>query len=127
MMDYRFIDQQRDRVQRSLQLRGSDFDLAKIEKLNQERKKVQAQFDEERSKLKTLSAKIGSLFKGKASEKKEAEKLKKESTQLKKSSGDIEVKLSEVESQLNEKLKYLPNVLHESVAEGKGEEVPVVR
>ena len=83
MMDYRFVELNRERLVRALDLRGSDFDLAEIERQGQERRRLQTALDEKRAQLNALSTEIGRIYRDASGDKSKAEKLKAQSATLK--------------------------------------------
>ncbi|MFH1016714.1 MAG: serine--tRNA ligase, partial [Pseudomonadota bacterium] len=128
MIDYRYIEQYRERIERSLRLRGSDFELGPIDTLGLKRRRFQTELDAKRARVNALSSEIGKLFTDKNADPKKGEPLKEESGRLKKEIQAGEKASADLESDLSEKLLYLPNVLHESVAEGRSSaDNPVVR
>jgi seryl-tRNA synthetase len=85
--------------------------------LDDERKKLQQEFENNQSKLNSASKEIGMLIgKGK---KEEAETKKEEVAGLKSALLPITEKLSQVEKQLNDELVKLPNLPSELVPPGK--------
>ena len=92
--------------------------------LDDERKKLQFEFDETQSKINAASKEIGQLMaKG---EKAEAEKRKENVAALKISLQPINVKLAEIETTLHDEIIKLPNLPHTSVPAGKTSEENVV-
>ena len=92
--------------------------------LDDERKKLQFEFDETQSKINAASKEIGQLMaKG---EKAEAEKRKENVAALKISLQPINIKLAEIETTLHDEIIKLPNLPHTSVPAGKTPEENVV-
>jgi seryl-tRNA synthetase len=118
MIDYRYVEQYRERIERALRLRRSDFDLTPIDGLGVRRRRMQTELDAKRAKMNAFSAEIGKLFADKNADPARREQLKKESGDLKKETQAGEKDLALLEAELSEKLLYLPNLLHESVVEG---------
>ncbi len=88
-----------------------------IVSLDDERKKLQFEFDETQSKINTASKEIGQLMaKG---EKAEAEKRKEDVAALKISLQPTNAKLAEIEKILHDEIIKLPNLPHTSVPAGK--------
>ncbi|HLG19799.1 MAG TPA: serine--tRNA ligase [Bdellovibrionota bacterium] len=127
-MDYRFVELNRERLSRALKARGVGPELLiKLDELGKRRRELQADHDQKRARLNSLSAEIGKLQKEKR-EPKKAEELKARSSELKREIQVCEQSFATLDAELSEELLYLPNVLHESVAEGKGAaDNPVVR
>jgi seryl-tRNA synthetase len=92
--------------------------------LDDERKKLQFEYDETQSKINTASKEIGQLM-GKG-EKAEAEKRKEDVARLKTSLQPINAKLAEIEKTLHDEIIKLPNLPHTSVPVGKTPEENVV-
>ncbi|MCB0272824.1 MAG: serine--tRNA ligase [Bdellovibrionales bacterium] len=127
MMDYSFVDKNRNRVINSLKARGDQFQLKDIDHLNQKRKDLQKKHDDEKSKLNDLSKEIGLIYQNKG-DANVAEKLKSQSTALKAEIQALAEAMDKVHAELNEKLLYMPNVLHESVTSGNSDaDNPIVR
>ncbi len=85
--------------------------------LDDERKKLQLEFDTNQAQVNALSREIGSLMAG--GQKEEAESRKKEVATLKASLHPISEQLAAIGKQLQEELVKLPNLPHESVPSGK--------
>lgn len=100
--------------------------INQIIELDDERKKLQFQFDETQSKINVASKQIGQLM---ASGKKElAEEKKLEVGNLKSALQPIGEKLSVIEKNLHDEIIKLPNLPHASVPKGKTpEENEIVR
>jgi len=94
--------------------------------LDDERKKLQTEFEERQSKINSFSKEIGQLMaKG---EKGLAEEKKLEVAGLKSFLQPVNEKLTEIETKLQDSLIKLPNLPHTSVPEGKTpEENEIVR
>ncbi len=117
-MDYRFIEIYRERVEHSLEIRGADFDLKAIDQIGEEKRRLQTEHDEKKAKLNALSSEIGKLVREKGNLG-QSERLREETSKLKLEVQITLEKLARIEETLKDKLLYLPNVLHESVEEGK--------
>ncbi len=126
MLQVAFIRNNAERVKERLAIRNFK-EIVLVEKiilLDDERKKLQQQFDETQSKINTASKEIGQLMaKG---EKDAAEKRKEEVASLKNSLQPVNANLAEVEKDLQTELVKLPNLPHESVPEGKTPQENVV-
>src|SRR5437764_2424175 len=85
--------------------------------LDDERKKLTFQFEENKAKINATSKEIGALM-GKG-QKEEAEARKKEVENLKNGITPIQEQLDEVEKQLNDLIIRLPNLPSEKVPKGK--------
>ncbi len=126
MIDYAYIEQNRERIEASLRRRGIAFDLSEIDRMGKSRRKQQAEQDEKRARLNQLSAEIGKTARSASAD--QLQKLKDESAKLKKEIHVAEESFGKGSDELAQKLLYLPNVLHASVVDGKSaEDNPVVR
>lgn len=124
-IDYRYVEANRVRIERSLKLRGVEFDLRSIDKKGNERLMFQSVHDQKRARLNAVSAEIGQMMK---SDPKKAEKLKEEAGTLKKEIQERQEQFETVDRELTQALLYLPNMTHESVAAGKSSaDNPVIR
>ncbi len=109
-------------------LKVKNFDAAEIVNqvigLDAERKATQAEQDSLQAEMNSLSKQIGMLFKsGKADE---ANAAKAKTGELKSAIAELSNKSAEIVTQLNDLLLQIPNIPHESVPEGKGEEDNVI-
>ena len=126
MLQVAFIRNNPELVKERLGIRNfKESDLVDtIISLDDERKKLQFEFDETQSKLNSAAKEIGQLMaKG---DKDAAEKNKENVASLKSSLQPITAKLAEVEKTLHEELVKLPNLPHTSVPAGKTPEENVV-
>jgi seryl-tRNA synthetase len=118
MIDYSFIEKNRDRIKKSLELRGDGFNLSEIEELAKKRKQLQLEHDNKKANLNTLSKEIGELMR---TDKAKAELKKQETTSLKTEVQQLAQEFEQIDTVIKEKLLFLPNVIHDSVVEGKSE------
>src|SRR6266508_2716998 len=96
----------------------------RILELDEQRKKLQLEFDNTQAKINSSSKEIGQLMaKG---EKKNAESLKQNVASLKTSLQPISLKLSGTEKQLQNELVKLPNLPSDKVPKGKTPEDNIV-
>jgi seryl-tRNA synthetase len=96
----------------------------RIISLDDERKKLQFEFDETQGKINSSSKEIGQLMaKG---EKDLAENKKQDVASLKTSLQPINIQLAEIEKQLHNEIVKLPNLPHSSVPAGKTPEENVM-
>lgn len=122
MLTLKFIQENKDSVIERLKIKNFQAEniVSQILDLDQKRRSNQNSMDSNQAELNKMSKEIGMLFKnGKAEE---ANLLKEKNTELKvtvKSQGD---ELTAIEKQLNDLLVQIPNIPHESVPVGKGEE-----
>ena len=119
MLQVNFIKNNKDEVIKRLAVKNF-IDITIVDRviqLDDERKKLQFEFDETQSKLNATSKEIGQLM---ASGKKElAEEKKVEVSSLKSFLNPINEKLSDAEKTLHDELIKLPNLPHSSVPVGK--------
>ncbi len=124
MLELRFLETRHDEIINSLKKRNySDEDLEIIDELksvDRLRKETQTESDEVKAQFNQLSKEIGQLFQqGKRSE---AENLKEKNLILKDKIKFLDEKLRNTKTKLNDILLSIPNLVHESVPPGKGEE-----
>lgn len=128
MLQVNFIRNNKEEVIERLAVKNfEDLNLVnRVIELDDERKKVQFEFDETQSKINVASKEIGQLM---ASGKKEvAEERKLEVGNLKSALQPISEKLSGIEKNLHDELIKLPNLPHASVPKGKTpEENEIIR
>lgn len=117
------IENEFERCVEGLKKRGihdAEAQLQEILKVDDNRKKTQAELDATLHEANKLSKEIGQLFaQGK---KEEAENAKQKSASLKEDSKRLGLKLTEFEDALSTLLYNLPNIPHQSVPSGKSEE-----
>ena len=128
MLQVAFIRQNIELVKERLSVRNfADISLVDtIISLDDERKKLQFEFEETQSKINAASKEIGQLMaKG---ERKSADEKKEEVAKLKALLTPVNEKLATTEKELQENVVKLPNLPHSSVPKGKTpEENEVVR
>src|SRR6267142_7049133 len=103
-IDYRYVEANRARIERSLQRRGTQFDLTTIDQLGQERRKLQTGHDVAKSQLNEHSTTVGKLQREPTKDSKKIEDLKEKSSRLKKEIQSHEKQLAEIAAKLDEKL-----------------------
>jgi len=122
MLTLKFIQENKDLVIERLKIKNFQAEdiVSQILDLDQKRRSTQQIVDNNQAELNKLSKEIGMLFKsGKADE---ANQLKEKNTELKDSVKSQNEELASIEVQLNELLVQIPNIPHESVPPGKGED-----
>jgi seryl-tRNA synthetase len=92
--------------------------------LDDERKKLQSEFDNMQARVNSASKEIGSLMR--EGKKDDAENLKAEVASIKTSIDPLKQKMADVEKQLLDKLLLLPNLPSQQVPKGKTPEDNVV-
>ena len=119
MLQVAFIRNNKDEVKERLSVKNfAELDLVdEILSLDEERKKLQLDFDNTQAKVNSTSKEIGQLMaKG---QKEDAENRKKEVATLKSSLQPISDRLAIVEKQLQDVLVKLPNLPSDKVPPGK--------
>ena len=126
MLQVAFVRNNKELVKEKLRIKNfKETDLVDtILLLDDERKKLQFEFDETQAKINAASKSIGQLMaKG---EKDAAENKKSEVAELKSSLQPINNKLAETEKRLHDEIITLPNLPHATVPAGKTPEENVV-
>lgn len=118
MLDPKLIRNSIDTVARNLKQRGFILDIAQINDLEASRKRLQVQIQELQNERNVQSKAVG---KAKASGQNVDEHLKK-LKELSDGLKALEVEFDRVQIELDDILATLPNMLNESVPEGKSEE-----
>lgn len=115
------IDNQQEVIEK---LKVKNFDaseiIPQIELKNNERKSIQKDLDSHLAEANQIAKSIGQMFK--EGKREEAEQMKTRSAELKVLSKELGEKKTQVENELNELIVSLPNIPHETVKPGKGEE-----
>lgn len=122
MLTLKFIQENKQEVIDKLKIKNFDASeiVEKIQQKDNERKLTQKEQDDIQAQINSISKEIGMLFKqGKADE---ANQAKEKSTSLKDEVKVFSDKLSAIENELQELLVQIPNIPHESVPAGKGED-----
>lgn len=106
------------------QLKVKNFDASKIVAdiidIYAKRNAIQSEVDSNKAEMNRLSKEIGSLFQSGKIE--EANAAKSKTTALKDSIKESDTKFAEIDNRLSELQVQLPNIPHNSVASGKGED-----
>ena len=122
MLTLNVIRENRDQVIERLKIKNFDAGeiIDRILDLDSSRRDTQVVSDKLQSELKIISKEIGRLkSEGKN---KDAEAVMQKTTGIKNDIRELAVKFTEIEKGLNEELVQVPNIPHESVTPGKGEE-----
>ncbi len=122
MLDLKFVLSNLDQVKERLGTRGQSFDFDVLEKLSQQRKLLQAEFDQLRSTQNKTSAEIQKLQKNKEDASPVIAEMQKIATRVK----AIHPELAEIEKNLEDILLGIPNLPHFSVPLGKSSDDNVV-
>lgn len=126
MLQVNFIRLNRDSVIERLAIKNfSQTQLVdEVIELDDERKRLQAEFDNTQAKVNSSSKEIGNLMR--QGQKEKAEALKADVASLKTKIEPLKVQMSEIEKQLLEKLILIPNLPSSEVPRGKTPEDNVV-
>jgi seryl-tRNA synthetase len=122
MLTLKFIQENKDLLIERLKIKNFQAQdiIDQIIELDQSRRTIQNSMDSNQAELNKMSKEIGMLFKsGKVDE---ANALKEKNTRLKDTVKQQNEELAKTEQRLNELLVQIPNIPHESVPQGKGEE-----
>jgi len=124
MLDIRFIRENIDLVRKKMEERGQDIDLDKFSDLDRERRDILQEVEVLRSERNKVSKEIGKRKQNKEDASDLIAKMSEVSARIKK----LDESLKETESNLQDLIMIIPNIPHESVVYGTGEEDnPVVR
>ena len=119
MLQVSFLRQNKEIAKQKLAIKHfANLDLVDtVIAMDDERKQLQASFDEMQAKVNAASKEIGGLMaKG---EKEQAENLKNEVAVLKTQLDPLKIKMAEVELQLQNTIVQFPNLPHDLVPQGK--------
>lgn len=121
MLQLAFIRENKDAVIAGLAKRNLDAAslIDEVISLDEKRRSVQTQLDQEKAESNNLSKEIGMLFK--SGEAQKANLLKEKTTQLKETIKTLEDSLNETATALDELLYKIPNVPNELVPAGNSE------
>lgn len=122
MLTLKFIQENKDLVIERLKIKNFQAQeiIDQILDLDQKRRSTQNSMDNNQAELNKMSKEIGMLFKSGNAE--EANQMKEKNTELKETVKSQNEELALTEKQLNDLLVQIPNIPHESVPPGKGEE-----
>jgi len=116
MLDLKWVLEHLEEVEKRLATRGQTFDLNPLRQLDVERRRLQQEIDEKRSRRKLVSKEIGRLMRdGKNAE---AERLKAEEKERSDKIQELEQEQLNLESKLREQLLVIPNPPDPSVPVG---------
>jgi seryl-tRNA synthetase len=117
MLDIQLLRKDAALVAERLAARGFAFDAARFDALEAERKTIQTRTQDAQSRRNTLSKQIG-MLKGKGED---TTAVMAEVAGLGDELKQMETRLAALQSEINDFLMGVPNLPHESVAEGKDE------
>jgi seryl-tRNA synthetase len=121
MLDIQLLRKDAALVAERLAARGFAFDAARFDALEAERKTIQTRTQDAQSRRNTLSKQIG-MLKGKGED---TTAVMAEVAGLGDELKQMETRLAALQSEINDFLMGVPNLPHESVAEGKDESANV--
>ncbi len=126
MLTINQIEHNPEQVIQKLKIKGFDASesITRIIQLNTKRKETQKKRDDIQAESNKISREIGRLFKEKKVE--EAQKLKARTTKIKNEVKKLENELNQIEEEIFHLLIEIPNLPHDSVPPGEGEEDNVV-
>ncbi len=122
MIQLGLIQEKKEWVIEQLSKRNKDFkqEIDAVFKLDEDRRRIQQELDEKLSRANDLNKQIGKLYK--SGKREEADKIKMESASLKEDVQKLKEDQKTTESELTLQLGGIPNIPHESVQFGKGED-----
>ncbi|MFP4042087.1 MAG: serine--tRNA ligase [Bacteroidales bacterium] len=122
MLSLQYIRENAEYIIQQQKVREKDFTeiVRKVIQMDDDRRQTQQSLNADQSELNNYSKQIGKLFKEGKTE--EANQAKEKTSQLKEQIKNTEKKLDEIKAQIDGLLVQLPNVPHQSVKPGKGEE-----
>lgn len=124
MLDMKFVRDNIDTVRRKTLERGQDIDFSRFSELDQKRRDILREVEALRNERNTVSKEIGRLKKNKEDASELVARMGNVSSRIKTLDDD----LKQTEAALNELIMIIPNVPHESVVYGEGEDDnPVIR
>jgi len=122
MLNIRFIQDNPELVIEKL--KGKNFDateiVSTITDLYSQKNKLQAQADQAKAEMNKISKEIGQLFR--EGKKDEANAAKARTAEIKENIKQFDVDFAAIEEKVYDLLVQLPNLPHESVPPGKGED-----
>ncbi len=118
LLDLKFVRENLDLVQRALEARRSEVDLDAFRRLDQERRAILPELEGLRARRNEVSAEVGRVKKAGGDPSAVFAEMKEVGQRIK----ELEQKLGKVEEQLKALLITIPNLPHESVPVGEGEE-----
>ncbi|MBN2283540.1 MAG: serine--tRNA ligase [Deltaproteobacteria bacterium] len=124
MLDIKFVRENLELVRTSMNARGQDVDLDGFQSLEQKRRDVLREVESLRNERNTVSKEIGVLKKNKEDASELISRMSDVSARIK----ELDETLKETEANLNEIVMTIPNIPHETVVRGAGEDDnPVIR
>lgn len=118
MLDLKFVRDNLELVQKAVDARNAEVDLASFRQLDQERRSVLPELEKLRARRNEVSAEVGRVKKAGGDPSGVFAEMKQVGGRIK----ELEQQSAGVEEQLKALLMTIPNLPHESVPVGKGEE-----
>jgi len=124
MLDLKFIRNNIDDVERMLQDRNTDLDLSEFRSIDTQRRQLLTEAEKLKNQRNTCSDSIALLKRKKQDAGSQIAEMREVSREIKK----LDAQVNELDNQLDALLYMIPNMPHESVPVGNGEDDnPVVR
>lgn len=122
MLNIKFIEDNPELIIEKLKIKNFDASeiVNSIIRLYDRKKKIQGQADLAKAEMNNISREIGELFR--QGKKDEAEAAKERTFKLKESIKEFDRQFAEIDANVSELQIQLPNIPHESVRRGRGEE-----
>jgi seryl-tRNA synthetase len=115
MLDLKFIRENPELVRKNIELKGENANLDALLEFDEKRRKIIAEVEQLKHFRNVVSNEIAKLKKEKQDATSKIEEMKGISDKIK----QMDDELREVEIKIREELLKIPNILHESVPEGK--------
>lgn len=122
MLTLKTIREEKDKVVARLKIKNFEADelINQIVELDDKRREYQLKKDGLQKEMNDISKEIGKLFS--QGKREEAEQAKQKTGQIKEQVKEFETLFADSEKELNELIVQLPNIPHETVKPGKGED-----
>ncbi len=122
MLTINRIREEREELVKKLKIKNFDASeiLDKVISIDKDRRETKQKSDSLQAEMNKLSKEIGKLFSQGKQE--EANKAKETTAKLKEEIKELGSRLAELENSLNQELVQIPNIPHDSVSPGKGED-----
>lgn len=123
MLQLNFIRENKDLVIKKLKVKNfkdAETSIDNVLTLDNQRREIQTHLDEIKSQQNIIAKEVGKLFK--EGKKDEAEQKKNATIELKKQEKSLHENHDNIEKQIRSLLLSIPNLPHDSVKPGKGEE-----
>ncbi len=118
VLDLKFVRSNPDKVKEALNKRGAVVGLDSFLKLEEQRRQKLVQVEQLKNRRNTVSEEIGRLKKQGADAQDMIVEMRQVSQQIK----EMDDEIKQIEEQLSQTLLTIPNIPHESVPEGAGDE-----